>query len=121
MPTANDYFATNHDLTVAHTAFKSLFLIVNEVNSNKITFSYNFMQQRSSMSYDFYIKQYCADGSMGIKYNLKSYEVEFITYSGGDGYTAPLLVKIDGTTQNNFYLHRDHLGSNLAITNPEDV
>lgn len=71
------------------------------------------------MNYGFNEKQYSADGSMEIKYNRKSGEVEFITYIGGDGYTAPLIVKSDGTTQNNFYLHRDHLGSILAITNQE--
>ena len=38
------------------------------------------------------------------------------TYIGGDAYTAPLLYQTDGTTNNYYYLHKDHLGSILAIT-----
>ena len=42
---------------------------------------------------------------------------EFVTYMGGDGYSAPIVLKSDGTTQNYLYLHRDYQGSILAITN----
>lgn len=42
---------------------------------------------------------------------------EFVTYIGGDGYTAPIVLKSNGTTQNYLYLHRDYQGSILAITN----
>ncbi|WP_091173987.1 hypothetical protein [Flavobacterium sinopsychrotolerans] len=42
---------------------------------------------------------------------------EFVTYIGGDGYSAPIVLKSNGTTQNYLYLHRDYQGSILAITN----
>ena len=64
-----------------------------------------------------YRKFYSADGSMEIKRNLLTDTVEFITYIGGNAYTAPVVLKSDGTTQNYLYLHRDYQGSILAITN----
>ena len=42
---------------------------------------------------------------------------EFVTYIGGDCYSAPIVLKSDGTIQNYLYLHRDYQGSILAITN----
>jgi RHS repeat-associated protein len=62
-------------------------------------------------------KHYSADGSMEIKQDIVNGMVEFITYIGGDGYSAPLILKSDGTTQNYLYLHRDYLGSIVAVTN----
>ncbi|HBK84057.1 MAG TPA: type IV secretion protein Rhs, partial [Flavobacterium sp.] len=35
------------------------------------------------------------------------------------GYSAPVVLKSDGTTQNYLYLHRDYQGSILAITNEQ--
>jgi hypothetical protein len=66
-------------------------------------------------------KHYSADGSMEIKENRTTGTVDFVTYLGGDGYSAPLLVKSDGTTQNYLYLHRDYQGGILAISNSTGV
>ncbi|WP_035141422.1 hypothetical protein [Flavobacterium daejeonense] len=44
-------------------------------------------------------KYYSADGSMEIKHNIQTGAVEFVTYIGGDGYSAPIVLKSDGTTQ----------------------
>ncbi|HEX8576646.1 MAG TPA: colicin D domain-containing protein [Flavobacterium sp.] len=62
-------------------------------------------------------KHYSADGSMEIKQNMLTGETEIITYIGGDGYSAPVVLKSDGTTQEYLYLHRDYQGTILAITN----
>lgn len=67
-------------------------------------------------------KYYSADGTMEIKATFAPgntttpIAVEFVTYIGGDGYSAPIVLKSDGTTQNYLYLHRDYQGSILAIT-----
>jgi RHS repeat-associated protein len=53
---------------------------------------------------------------MEIKQNTTTGAVEFVTYIGGDGYSAPIVLKSDGETQNYLYLHRDYQGSILAIT-----
>ncbi len=59
-------------------------------------------------------KFYSADGTMEIKITPSG--TEFVTYLGGDAYSAPLLIKSNGATQNYLYLHRDYQGSILAIT-----
>jgi RHS repeat-associated protein len=54
---------------------------------------------------------------MEIKENRVTGVMDFVTYIGGDGYSAPIVLKSDGTTQNYLYLHRDYQGSIVAITN----
>lgn len=61
-------------------------------------------------------KHYSADGTMEIKQDIVNGTVEFVTYIGGDAYSAPIVLKSDGTTQNYLYLHRDYLGSIVAVT-----
>jgi RHS repeat-associated protein len=65
-------------------------------------------------------KYYSADGSMEIK--ITPAGTEFVTYLGGDGYSAPVVYKKTYSTAGNaqeqmLYLHRDYQGSILAITN----
>lgn len=67
-------------------------------------------------------KYYSADGSMEIKQNILTGATEFVTYLGGDGYSAPVVDKktynTAGTAQEQMlYLHRDYQGSIVAITN----
>lgn len=123
----SDVDSGNRALNISYNTWKSPYQI-EETGIDKINFTYNFMNNRSSMFYGGllkyatqrqYHKSYSADGSMEIKINNLTQEVEFITYIGGDAYTAPLVLKSDGTTQNYLYLHRDHLGSIVAITNQE--
>ena len=57
-----------------------------------------------------YHKFYSGDGTIEIKKNINTGEVEFLTYIGGDGYTAPVVLKSNGTTENYLYLHRDLQG-----------
>lgn len=122
---AKTYFQARENLFVTYNAFKSPIQIEEAVN-DKISFDYNAMQQRSAMYYGNtntdkltrpYRKYFSADGSVEIKYTVATGVTEIITYIGGDAYSAPAIVKSDGTTQNYFYLHRDYLGSIVAITN----
>lgn len=112
-------------LNISYNTWKSPYQI-EETNVDKISFTYNYMNNRSSMFYgglqtDKYQRQfhksYSADGTMEVKMNNATNEVEFITYIGGDAYSAPVVLKSDGTTQNYLYLHRDYQGSIIAITN----
>lgn len=112
-------------LNISYNTWKSPYQI-EETNVDKISFTYNYMNNRSSMFYgglqtDKYQRQfhksYSADGTMEVKMNNTTNEVEFITYIGGNAYSAPLVLKSDGTTQNYLYLHRDYQGSIIAVTN----
>ena len=64
-----------------------------------------------------YRKHYATNGRMEVKQDIVNGTVEFITYIGGDAYSAPVILKSDGTTQQYMYLHRDYLGSIVAVTN----
>lgn len=115
----------NRSLYISYNTWKSPYQI-EESNVDKISFTYNYMNNRSEMYYGGlqtnkyqrqYNKSYAVDGTMEVKINQATNDIEFITYIGGDGYTAPVVLKSDGTTQNYLYLHRDYQGSIVAITN----
>ncbi|CAD0007102.1 FG-GAP-like repeat-containing protein [Flavobacterium chungangense] len=112
-------------LNITYNAFKSP-VQIEETGIDKISFTYNDDNQRSTMYYGSLEdkelrplrKHYAADGSMEIKQNTKTGEIEFVTYIAGDGYSAPIAVKSDGVNPANYlYLHRDYQGTILAITN----
>lgn len=111
-------------LNITYNTFKSP-VEIKEDGIDKISFTYNDNNDRSTMFYGSLDvdknlrpnrKFYAADGSMEIKQNILTGVTEFITYIGGDGYSAPIVLKSDGTTQNYLYLHRDYQGTILAIT-----
>jgi RHS repeat-associated protein len=123
-PPALAYYSNRPELNITYNAFKSPYQIEEE-GVDKVSFTYNDDNSRSTMFYGGlqenkmqrqFRKYYSADGSMEIKQNMGNGVVEFITYIGGDGYTAPLVLKSDGTTQNYLYLHRDYQGSIVAIS-----
>ncbi|MBA0883035.1 FG-GAP-like repeat-containing protein [Flavobacterium undicola] len=123
-PDALTHYQTNHEQNISYNAFKSPYQI-EEAGKDKISFTYNDANNRSSMFYgsldnDKLLrplrKYYSADGSMEIKHNIATGAIEFVTYIGGDGYTAPIVLKSDGTTQNYLYLQRDYQGSIVAIS-----
>jgi hypothetical protein len=60
-------------------------------------------------------KYYSADGTMEVKENRTTNKLEFITFIGGDGYSAPVAAKSDGTTSKYIYLHRDALSELKAV------
>jgi RHS repeat-associated protein len=116
---------TQRSLDITYNAFKSPVEII-EPGCDRISFDYNMANARSTMYYgglqeDKRLrplrKHYSIDGSMEIKHNTQTGETEFITYIGGDGYSAPVVLKSNGTTQEYLYLHRDYQGTILAITN----
>lgn len=128
---AQTYYDTRPVQQISYTAFKTPIEIF-EQGVDRISFGYNAALQRNIMYYGNtntdkltrpYRKYYSADGSMEIKATFgpgsttTPTAVEFITYLGGDAYSAPMVVKSNGTTQSYFYLHRDYQGSILAITN----
>lgn len=119
------YYNSRGNLNITYNAFKAP-VQIEEIGKDKLSFGYNAMEERSVMYYGStttdkltrpYRKYYSADGSMEVKYDVVKATVEFITYIGGDAYTAPIVLKSNGTTQNYFYLHRDYQGSIMAITN----
>lgn len=123
-PEGTNYYLNRPTQIVSYNAFKSP-VEIDEVGTDKVSFTYNDGNVRTAMFYGglgtketrHYRKYYSADGSMEIKLDTQNNATEFVTYIGGDGYSAPLLVKSDGITQNYLYLHRDYQGSILAITN----
>lgn len=111
-------------LNVSYNTFKSP-VDIEETGVDRLSFTYNDGNDRSSMFYGglqtdkllrTYRKHYSADGSMEIKQNTVTGALEFVTYIGGDGYTAPVVLKSDGTAQNYLYLHRDYQGTIVAIS-----
>ncbi|WP_163400400.1 FG-GAP-like repeat-containing protein [Flavobacterium fluviatile] len=116
---------TERKLNITYNAFKSP-IQIEETGVEKISFTYNTDEQRSTMYYGSLEdkelrplrKHYAADGSMEIKQNITTGAIEFVTYIAGDGYSAPIAVKSDGINPANYlYLHRDYQGTILAITN----
>lgn len=116
---------TERKLNVTYNAFKSP-VQIDETGVDKISFTYNDNNQRSTMYYgsldDKLLrplrKHYSADGSMEIRENIVTGTVEFVTYIGGDGYSAPVIYKSDGVSDASYlYLHRDYQGTILVITN----
>ena len=115
---------------IAYTAFKSPTYIKDTTFEN-IYFQYNAMQQRSAMHYgnlsenskeSKFHKIYSADGSMEVIFNSETHDTQFTTYIAGDAYSSTIISRAnfsekDGFDKDYFYLHRDHLGSILAITN----
>ena len=125
----SDIITAPKELNITYNAFNSP-VTIEEGNLDKITFEYNQSDERSTMYYGGlqadkmqrqFIKSYSEDGTMEIKQNKATGTVEFITYIGGDGYSAPIVLKSDGTTQEYLYLHRDYQGSIVAITNQAAV
>nr|WP_315224923.1 RHS repeat-associated core domain-containing protein [uncultured Flavobacterium sp.] len=112
-------------LNITYNAFKSP-ILVDETGVDKINFIYNDDNQRSMIYYGGQQvektdrplrKYYSADGSMEVKQNTATGNIEFVTYIGGDGYSAPIVVKSDGINFPEYlYLHRDYQGSILAVT-----
>ena len=117
-------------LEIAYNVFKSPVTIKEPGRDGTyidyLSFTYNDGNDRSTMFYgggqeDKLLrplrKHYSGDGTMEIKENIVSGEIEFVTYIGGDAYSAPLVLKSDGgAMQNYLYLHRDYQGTILAVT-----
>lgn len=113
---------------VSYNAFKSP-VEITEAGHEKISFQYNASLGRAHMYYGGeqsdkmqrpFRKHYSEDGSMEITYNKGNGTTTFVIYLGGDAYSAPAIWREEhsssGTQKALYYLHRDYLGSILAIT-----
>ncbi|KQB41126.1 Protein containing RHS repeat [Flavobacterium aquidurense] len=125
LPESLSYYTTKPRQIITYNAFKSP-VQIEDKDIDKISFLYNDDNSRTAMFYGGLQdkikdrplrKYYSADGSMEIKENSVTGTFEFITYIGGDGYTAPIVFRSNGTTQDYLYLQRDYQGSIVAITN----
>ena len=61
-------------------------------------------------------KHYSADGSVEIKEDKAKGSIDFLFYLGGDPYSAPAVYSSNGEEGKLLFLHRDQLGSIIAIT-----
>tara|TARA_R110000868_G_scaffold96080_2_gene264276 strand:- start:2700 stop:9167 length:6468 start_codon:yes stop_codon:yes gene_type:complete len=121
---------TRQDIT--YTAFKSP-VEITETGKDKISFQYNSVLGRSNMFYgdtnsDKLLRpmrrHYSADGTMEITYEKNTGKTTFVTYMGGDAYSAPAIWRseqITTTSEQYLYLHRDYLGSIIGITDKDGV
>lgn len=123
------YYQQHQVQQVKYNAFKKPFEIEEE-GVEKIGFQYNAFMGRSHMFYGDTEeeledrnnrKHYSHDGSMEISHDESLNRTTFVTYIGGDGYSAPAIWKSEQATFGGFndfyYLHRDYLGSIMLITN----
>lgn len=101
-------------------------LDIRERGIERLSFEYNTHNSRAAMyygSYDDekllrpYRKYYLDNGRVEMKYNVVDESVEFFYYVDGDGYNANVVFHKKGATEEYLYLHRDHQGSIVAITN----
>ncbi|WP_410221845.1 RHS repeat-associated core domain-containing protein [Pedobacter sp.] len=127
-PTAYNWYQSRSLQQISFNAFKQP-VNINEQGAEQIDFQYNAALQRSHMYYgstdaDKMLRpmrrHYSEDGGMEITRNLTTGETSFVFYLGGDAYSAPAIYKEvhnnSGTVQDLYYLHRDHLGSIVLIT-----
>lgn len=106
---------------------------VSQQGHGKITYAYNLGLERSHAYYGNeatkvedrkYHKHYSHVFSAEVVENKDDNTIKFITYLGGDAYNAAVVhfkkIKGQSTLEQGFkYLHRDYLGSILAITNAQ--
>jgi RHS repeat-associated protein len=127
---ATAWYADHSLQQINYNAFKQP-VSINEEGKAKIDFQYNGALQRSHMYYGSndadkdtrpMRRHYSEDGSMEITEDVPNGKVDFVFYLNGDAYDAPAIYKNTQTTNNEntdqlYYLHRDHLGSIVMITN----
>lgn len=119
-----DYYA-NREQNITYNVNKKP-VTITENNAENIDFEYNGFDSRSVMHYGGlqplkadrpFRKYYSADGSMEIKRNVPSGEVEFYTYIGGSPYSSSIVLKSNGTTKEYLYLLKDYQETINAIVN----
>ena len=113
---------------ITYNAYKKPLQIYEE-DQGRVDFDYGPGMQRSTAYHGGldedktkrdYIKSYSSIVPVEIEYDQVTKATKIITYIGGDAYNAGIVhVKENGNEVKNefYYLHRDHLGSILAISN----
>ncbi len=103
---------------------------ITEPAKDQLSFQYNENGQRAHMQWGRipsggswgsprYQRHYSSDGSMEITEDAQTGSTTFVTYIGGNAYTAPAIwrsVQGGSPASGLLYLHRDYLGSIAAIT-----
>ncbi|WP_304343886.1 RHS repeat-associated core domain-containing protein [Chryseobacterium koreense] len=108
--------------TISYNAFKSP-LNISLPGKDNLTFEYNILKSRYKMtsSVTGIIKLYSSDFAVEITKN--GGRTEITTYITGDPYSANYIKKTslykNNRSEANYYLHRDNLGSILAITDAD--
>jgi len=130
---ANPYYQNDHSLQqVSYNAFKSP-VEITEQGKERISFQYNASLSRAHMYYGDeqadkmlrrFRRHYSEDGGMEITNDLQTGKTSFVFYLGGDAYGAHAIWKEQysgGSIQagNLYYLHRDHIGSIVMITDDQ--
>lgn len=127
-----DLYYQQHSIhKVKYNAFKKPFEIEEE-GVEKFGFQYNAFMGRSHMFYGDTEdditdrnkrKHYSFDGSIEISHDEDLGLTTFVTYIGGDGYSASAIWKSEQSvfdqSSDYYYLHRDYLGSIMLITDGE--
>ena len=128
-----DLYYQNHNLQeVVYNAYKKPVRIHQE-GKGRVDFSYGPLMNRTRAYYGGdqenaserrYFKIYSSIMPVEMVLDREKQSVKITTYIDGDAYTAPVVhIKESGTEAKDdfYYLHRDHLGSILAITDSEGV
>ena len=124
-----NHFNGHETQQITYNAFKKP-AEISEENTGKVNFAYGILQNRSHAWYGGtadnleerrYRKHYSAISTVEIVEDLENNTTKIITYVGGDAYTAPIahITKKSSASETEaafHYLHRDYLGSILAIT-----
>ena len=123
--TNGDTYYKGHALQqITYNAFKKPVNILEE-NKGRVNFEYGPMNNRTVAYYGGldnnkenlrYKKTYSTIIPVEIVHDSNDSSTKFVTYVGGDAYTAPIAHIKEGSNAEYHYLHRDYLGSILAIT-----
>ncbi len=123
----NNYYNNYQAQQITYNALKKP-VEISEGGKDKISFQYNAFKSRANIFYGGtqsdklqrrYRKHYSHDGSMEITYDKQTGKTNFVSYIGGDGYSAQVIWYSDqgaSRTDEYYNLHRDYLGSIIMIT-----
>ena len=123
----SDYFQKRQRVNVLYNAFKKP-LEVTEEGKGRVTFGYSPLMNRSHAWYGGneeeledrrFRKHYSAISPIEIVEDRDTGETKIISYIDGDQYSSTVVhIKTKNNSVNGYhYIHRDYLGSILAITN----
>lgn len=124
------YFQQHPTQQISYNAFKKP-IDIHQTGHGRVSFEYGPLMNRSTAYYGGedadrslrrYRKHYSAIIPVEIVEDTQTGTTKIVTYVGGDAYTAPIAhIKTTGTgaVDEYHYLHRDYLGSILAITDAD--
>lgn len=122
-----NHYSSNSLQEITYNAFKSPVQIA-VPGKERINYEYNGDEQRSISYYGndesdiadrSHQKFYSAIAPIEITWDVENDEVKIHTYIGGDQYSSSIVYEKTSTDEQLLFLHRDYLGSILAITDEE--